>query len=112
MPAHPESDLLQPPPSSSTVVAHQQFVVYVHVTVANGTNNFTSFPVTGIAGNEFSLAQFGTIYVDDDYITTTESPTSAVLGRSRGTITATDLVRGMFQVSVTFVFVSINPLHS
>ncbi|KAI4331043.1 hypothetical protein MLD38_029272 [Melastoma candidum] len=91
-----------PPPSSPT----NTFVVYVQATFANGTNNFTAFPVAGINGKEFSVTQFGTFYVDDDYITATASPTSAMLGRSQGTITVTGLVGGRLQVSLTLVFTS------
>ncbi|KAI4325084.1 hypothetical protein MLD38_030511 [Melastoma candidum] len=99
----PEATLVSCPPPSSPP---NTFVVYVQATFANGTNNFTAIPVAGIDGKEFSLVQFGTIYVNDDYITTTASPTSAILGRARGTLTATALAGGRFQVSITLVFTS------
>ncbi|KAI4383250.1 hypothetical protein MLD38_009113 [Melastoma candidum] len=93
-----------PPPSINTAT------YYLQAVIANGTNNAVAnvFPVAGVQGRQFTLQEFGTIFVVDANITTTPSPTSTLVGQAFGTLVAVSLDGTGYsvQVSLTNVFTS------
>ncbi|KAI4384961.1 hypothetical protein MLD38_003042 [Melastoma candidum] len=80
------------------------FTAYAQNVIGNGSNNFTDVYVAGVQGEPFSLAQYGTINVFDDPVTTTANPNSTVIGRARGTsfVTALDGSRLLLLYAIQF----------
>ncbi|KAI4325079.1 hypothetical protein MLD38_030506 [Melastoma candidum] len=103
-----------PPPcpcqSSSPPPRNYTATFYSQVVLANGTNNgvANTVPVAGLQGKAFTPSQFGTDYVFDVNVTTTASPTSAMIGKAYGTLAVTGLNGFVVMASLTFVFTSGN----
>lgn len=90
-----------PPPNPSYT-----FTVYAQNAIANGSNDFTDDYVAGVQGKAFSLAQYGTVNVFDDPVTTTASPNSTAIGRARGTSFVTALNGGRLLLLYAIQFTS------
>ncbi|XP_075672363.1 dirigent protein 22-like [Castanea sativa] len=69
-----------------------------------GNPNVTVIPVAGIAGKAWTVTQFGTIFVTDDYITETADPKSPGVGRAQGMYVTAGLDGLNSHVMISIVF--------
>ncbi|TKY66985.1 Dirigent protein 23 [Spatholobus suberectus] len=88
--------LPQPVPRQTTLVFYLQ-------DIATGPNA-TVAPVTGIKGKDWSYNTFGTIFVVDDPVMLSPSPTSTLVGRAQGLLIASAHDGANVNVVLSIVF--------
>ncbi|RDX92757.1 Dirigent protein 23, partial [Mucuna pruriens] len=88
--------LPQPVPGQTTLVFYLQ-------DIATGPNA-TVAAVTGIKGKNWSYTTFGTIFVVDDPVMLSSSPTSPIVGRAQGLLTASAHDGANVNVMLSIVF--------
>ncbi|RDX92759.1 Dirigent protein 23, partial [Mucuna pruriens] len=88
--------LPQPVPDQTTLVFYMQ-------DIASGPNA-TVAAVSGIKGKDWSYTTFGTIFVVDDPVMLSSSPTSPIVGRAQGLLTASAHDDANVKVVLSIVF--------
>ncbi|XP_062104666.1 dirigent protein 1-like [Humulus lupulus] len=91
-----------PPLSQSKELKETYMSFYVNDYSAGP--NSTVAAIAGIPGKQWTVTQFGTIYITDDPIMDNPDPNSAPIGRSLGTYVTSALDGLILHVSISVVF--------
>ncbi|KAG5021035.1 Disease resistance response protein 206 [Glycine soja] len=90
------AQLPQPMPNQTTMVFYLQ-------DIAKGSSA-TVTPVAGIKGSDWTYTTFGSIFVVDDPVTLSISPTSEMVGRAQGLLIASAHDGANVNVALSIVF--------